>query len=80
MVSNLLIYWALISLLGKGMHYFTVIFMPVALLFGMALAVMLTLVFTLTFCLTWLLGIKITVKESGEVVGYFRWFRFYPKR
>jgi hypothetical protein len=27
----------------------------------------------------WIIGKPIVIRESGEVTGYFRWFKFYPK-
>jgi hypothetical protein len=61
------------------MNTLNFILLPLLLLFGAIWAILITLFLTISFCLLWFFGGKITVKESGEVTGYFRWFKFYPK-
>jgi hypothetical protein len=61
------------------MTAFRVVFFPFVVLWVAFWAVVATIIITVTFPAFWLFGGKLTVRESGEVVGYLRWFKFYPK-
>lgn len=61
------------------MAAYKVVFFPFVLIWAAFWAVIATGIMTVAFSIFWLFGGKLTVRESGEVTGHIRWFKFHPK-